>query len=268
LTVVRGVDNSTARSHNDSAKLEPLITVGFWDDFYDAYDLDHDPADGSHDITKVAVLSGATIQILANKILSSPTISSPTFGGIQSGMILSNPTIALGSLSSVIISSPTIAIGSLSSINISSAIFGDGAPNIAPKARAYLDTSQLNLTNNTWTKVLLVTESYDVGGDFASYKFVAPVSGYYKVDGAILFLTPVADTRYAAGIYVNNALVAQNVTCNGGVTDAISATISDTIYLAATDYVELFARSNSGGNTVDMEAGAASTWMSVHLISI
>jgi hypothetical protein len=74
LTVTRGVDNSTARSHNDSAKVEPMITVGFWDDFYDAYDLDHNPADGSHDITKVAMLSGATVQTLESKILSNPTI--------------------------------------------------------------------------------------------------------------------------------------------------------------------------------------------------
>lgn len=102
LTVTRGVNSSTKRSHNDSAKFEPTITVGFWDDFYDAYDADHNPADGTHDITKVAMLSGATVQTLANKILSGATIVSPNLGSI----ILSNPTIALGSLSSVVITSP------------------------------------------------------------------------------------------------------------------------------------------------------------------
>ena len=84
MTVTRGVDNSTNRSHNDGAKFEPMITVGFWDDFYDAYDLDHTMVDGSHDITRVAMLSGATVQILASKILSSPTITTPT---------ISNPSI-------------------------------------------------------------------------------------------------------------------------------------------------------------------------------
>ena len=93
LTVTRGVDNSTARAHNDSAKLEPLITVGFWDDFYDAYDADHNPADGTHDITKIALLSGATVQNLASKILSSPSISNPTFSGLLNTAVLSNPTI-------------------------------------------------------------------------------------------------------------------------------------------------------------------------------
>jgi hypothetical protein len=99
LTITRGVDNSTARAHNDSAKVEPLITVGFWDDFYDAYDADHNPADGTHDITKVAMLSGATVQTLASKILSSPTIATGS---------LASPSINYGSLSTVIISSPTI----------------------------------------------------------------------------------------------------------------------------------------------------------------
>lgn len=78
LTVTRGVNNSTARAHNDSAKFEPLITVGFWGDFYTAYDNEHTVVDGSHDITKVAVLSGATVQTVANKILSGATIITPT----------------------------------------------------------------------------------------------------------------------------------------------------------------------------------------------
>lgn len=108
LSVTRGVDNSTKRAHNDSAILEPLITVGFWDDFYDAYDADHNPADGTHDITKVAMLSGATVQTLTNKILSNATLSSPNFSGTLNSMILSSPTIALGNLSSVWISSATI----------------------------------------------------------------------------------------------------------------------------------------------------------------
>lgn len=90
LTVTRGVNNSTARSHNDGAKFEPLFTVGFWSDFYSAYDNEHTMGDGSHDITKIAVLSGTTIQTLSNKILSSPTIVTPTISGIANaqGLVL------------------------------------------------------------------------------------------------------------------------------------------------------------------------------------
>ncbi len=106
LTVTRGVDNSTNRAHNSAAKFEPMITVGFWDDFYDAYDLDHNPADGSHDITKVAMLSGATVQTLASKILSSPTIAlgslSTTYISQATVNLLTVPTLANASGASVI----------------------------------------------------------------------------------------------------------------------------------------------------------------------
>lgn len=78
LTVTRGVNNSTARSHSAGAKLEPVLSVGQWADLYSWATADHVAADGSHDISKIAVLSGATIQTLAGKILSSPTITSPT----------------------------------------------------------------------------------------------------------------------------------------------------------------------------------------------
>lgn len=102
LTVTRGVDNSTARSHNDGAKFEPMLTVGFWDDFYDAYDNEHTPYDGSHDITKVAMLSGTTVQTLENKILSAPTITlaslTTTYIGQATIAYTSLPTSTIGAL--------------------------------------------------------------------------------------------------------------------------------------------------------------------------
>lgn len=166
----------------------------------------------------------------------------------------------------------TLVGGTLNNSTMSGTIiYGDNAPNISPKARAWLNGDQLNLVNNTWTKVTLNAETYDVGADFDSTtnnRFVAPVSGYYSIKASVLFLNLVADTRYAIGIYADGALVAHSISACGGVTDAVSATVSDTIYVAATSYVELYARSNSGGNTVDVEGLTGSTWMSVHLISI
>lgn len=46
LTVTRGVNNSTARSHNDGAKLEPILTVGLWADLYTALTTEHDSSLG------------------------------------------------------------------------------------------------------------------------------------------------------------------------------------------------------------------------------
>src|SRR3990167_3619769 len=54
LTVERGANNSTARSHNDGAIVEPMLTVGFWADTYDVINTEHN-TDGTHDNTLVGM---------------------------------------------------------------------------------------------------------------------------------------------------------------------------------------------------------------------
>lgn len=193
LNVVRGVDNSTQRAHNDSAKLEPLITVGFWDDFYDAYDNDHNPADGSHDITKIAVLSGATVQILASKILSSPTITSPTFGGIQSGMILSGPTIT-----SPYISSPTVYFGSLATVTL-----------LTPTVRAFDGWQD---AAETWTYATASTITVPAGA--ASKYAVGDRIKWTQTTVKYGVITAVADTVLTIAVntdyVVTNAAISAN----------------------------------------------------------
>lgn len=56
LTVTRGVNNSTARSHNSGAVVEPMLTVGLWADLYTVVDEEHD-TDGTHDTSKVSMLA-------------------------------------------------------------------------------------------------------------------------------------------------------------------------------------------------------------------
>jgi hypothetical protein len=134
-------------------------------------------------------------------------------------------------------------------------------------ARAYKSAvTQDNLVNTTPTKVTLDAETYDVGANFASNKFTAPFNGYYHITGTIEFVNAVADKGYVASIYVNNAAVANAWSTNGGYTTACAATVTDTVYLAATDYVELFAISYSGDNTVDINNGSANTYLSIHLV--
>lgn len=216
--------------------------------------------------------------------------------------------------------------------------YGDNAPNIGVKARAYLSANQLNLTNNTWLKVQLDTETYDVGSDFdistlvsgtadgdtlnhlidsgadfvtdgvtvgdrvknttdttygyvtavaatdltlngdtfpdgnenyeiKNAKFVVPVTGYYLVSANAIFTSTVADKRYAIQVWVNRSAKA-GALAHASVNQVASANFSDVIYLTASQYVELFAQSVAGVDTVDLEGLTYSTWMSIHLISV
>jgi len=239
LTVTRGVDNSTARSHNDSAKVEPMITVGFWDDFYDAYDLDHNPADGGHDITKVAMLSGATVQILANKILSNPTIT-----GIIGGAILSNPTIALGSLSSVIISSATIiqpTMTLLQGASVTPTVEGDIQWRTGDNVLSIGDGTNPTILQlgewKSWTPTMTngavgngtLTAKYSQIGKVVALKIQLALGSTSSIGTTPTFTVPVTATS-TNGEYINT-LIAD---ADGGVFTGLALVINTTV----TPYVD------------------------------
>lgn len=135
------------------------------------------------------------------------------------------------------------------------------------KARAYLSATQVDLVDNTYTKILLDTESYDVGSDFASNKFTAPVTGYYSVNALITFTSVVADKQHTGAIYINGTLNRYFYFHSSNASN-ISGAFSDVIYLTAADYVELYGRHISGVNTVDVSGGAEHTFMTIHLLSV
>jgi len=147
--------------------------------------------------------------------------------------------------------------------------FTDTAPSINVKCRAYLGTDQLNLTDLAYTKVNLDTENYDVGSDFdtTNKRFIAPVSGYYQVNSGIYFYGITVDKRVQTHIYVNGASYASGMVTNGSL-PGIICNVSDIVYCTAGQYIELYARAITGDNTTDLVAGANSTFMSVHLLSI
>ena len=134
------------------------------------------------------------------------------------------------------------------------------------KSRIYLGTDQENLVSSDWTKVLLDTESYDVGSNFASNKFTVPVNGYYLVTGNVYYKNIVLDKRYQAAIYVNGAVVT-SCALHASLAASISVPIYDIIYLNSGDYVELYAVQVSGADTVDISSGSSITFMSTHLLS-
>lgn len=273
LTVTRGVDNSTKRAHNDSAKFEPLITVGFWDDFYDAYDNEHDPADGSHDITKIVVLSGATIQTLAGKILSSPTISSPTFSGTLSNLILSSPTVTTGSIGTNLVF-PSVAS---TTAPIHTILNQDGNIVINPgtnkmflpitscRARVSLSGNQ-TIATDADAKILLDTEEYDPGSNFASYKFTIPITGQYTIESAIQFAANNTGVR-GLNIYKNGAMTMIEEQQAVQSDAHRMSTCRKGIPLNKNDYIEMYAFQKSGG-PLAVNAGANLTYLTVILEGI
>ena len=83
---------------------------------------------------------------------------------------------------------------------------GDVSSPNKSRARAYLATSTQSIPDITATKVLFNAESFDILGEFASYKFTATKAGYYLIHSTVLWQTPVDGSLYEIFIYKNNAV--------------------------------------------------------------
>lgn len=132
-------------------------------------------------------------------------------------------------------------------------------------ARATLAGTLGTTVSGVDTKVALDTETYDVGGNFASNKFVAPVNGYYQINACVFYDLVTTGKTYTGKVYKNNASIMRSDTESSLVSGSISTHMSDVVYLAATDYIELFYL-HDGATTVDIAGGAGFTYLSVTLL--
>lgn len=137
------------------------------------------------------------------------------------------------------------------------------------KCRAYLGTAQNNFSANTNVAITLQTENYDVGGDFntGTYRFVAPVDGYYLVTACVGFSTIADQKSYQAILNYNGSDGAYHMVSSSG-TGSLRLPVSDVVYLTAGQYVELQGRTNDTSGAVDFIATSTSTFMAVHLLSL
>ena len=138
---------------------------------------------------------------------------------------------------------------------------------VGPAARAYLSADQ-TLTNATWTKINLSSESFDIGGcfDTSTYKFTPTVPGIYRVEACLSVTagTSVADT--SINIYKNGAKHSDGAY---GVSSGVYRRVvtSDLVQMnGTTDYLELYGFI-SGTGTLKVVSGAAETRLSVSLVT-
>ena len=147
------------------------------------------------------------------------------------------------------------------------------------KARAYLSADQDQLTNATWTKVELDTESYDTGGDFAvgTYDFIVPVTGYYPTTVKAVLHDLVADGGYGyvdIAIYVDPLGVGAPAVASTqenwcvAAEDRHTLILTDRLFLNKTDKVYMYVRSSVGVSKTDVTSGATNTSMEIELGSV
>ena len=101
----------------------------------------------------------------------------------------------------------------------------------------------MTVNNTSWTKVTLSTEDADTNNNFdnvTNYRFTAPTSGYYDIDGMVGYGNP-------GGVHncIEAALFINGAEYKRAIQDAPSVDVTPSVHgivkLKANDYVELFA---------------------------
>lgn len=135
-------------------------------------------------------------------------------------------------------------------------------------ASAYLSSNQSSLANNSFTKLNLNSVVYDVGSNYdtTNHKFIAPVTGFYRIRAVVFFTSAIATKQYKAAIYKNGSVYKQ-ASGHSSTTDDISVAVDAEIFLKQNDYIELFANPNVGASTVAALSGTQYTSLEVRLIT-
>lgn len=133
------------------------------------------------------------------------------------------------------------------------------------KARAYLASAQ-DVGTGAATKLLISTESYDVGNDFASNKFVTAVAGYHLILGLARLGEVIGDGKYIeTRLYVDGAEIVRSRAYSPSASGVPISIASDVSYVASSKDIELYCQHDHGANR---EMAATTTFMAVNLLSV
>lgn len=139
-----------------------------------------------------------------------------------------------------------------------------------PNGKLYLSSTQLNLVNATNTLVELDTipAAYKDGIENGVIHGIKPTKGFYSIVGKVNFLFCVADKEYTTRIEITGI----GVICKAVLQSShAGSTISPLCclpchYLDGDTTVYLYARSDSGDDTVDIDEGEEDTFLSVQRV--
>lgn len=138
-----------------------------------------------------------------------------------------------------------------------------------PAGSLYLNTQQSDLVNGAETKVELdtITSGFtDTIEDIVNSKITPAVAGLYMVIGGLTFFNQIVDKDYELLIYVSGSLRARNFGHVILVSSIFPVYIAKPLWLTKTDYVELFALSDAGENTVDIYPGKYNTFLELYRV--
>jgi hypothetical protein len=136
-------------------------------------------------------------------------------------------------------------------------------PNTVSGCHVTLSGSQ-SIAGSSYVKILLDTETWDLGGEFASNKFTVTTAGRYFVIVQTHIGDMASDKKLQNFIYKNGSDVcnARNNTSSAGHLTAITTTV---LSLAASDYIESYVY--NGDSSARNAISGAGTYMMIQRIT-
>lgn len=151
--------------------------------------------------------------------------------------------MTLDTVTSAKIGSGQVQTANIADANVTQAKLASNVVGNGPVFRAYASTTT-TVPTATFTKVNLVSETFDSNSNFSSSRFTPSVAGYYMICGLISY--SIAADGALAVIRKNGA--DHSYGCPQ-VPGSVRSNVSDIVYLnGSTDYVELFAYHGEGVN--------------------
>lgn len=123
---------------------------------------------------------------------------------------------------------------------------------------AYQSIAQAAIVTTTWTRIVFQTEVTDRLGEFdnaTNYRFTAAVAGDYIVSAGVGLTTAHAGARIVVGLYVNGTLTARLADTTPGAIGTTAIYGSAPLFLAASDFVELYLWHNDSSSLVTVAGG-------------
>ena len=208
----------------------------------------------------ITVPSGATLDISAATL--TPPATMPASSGVNF-TALNATNLGSGTV-------PTARLGS-GTADATTFLRGDQTyaaasytnPNTVSGCHVTLSGSQ-SIAGSSYVKILLDTETWDLGGEFASNKFTVTTAGRYFIIVQTHMADLAADKKLQNFIYKNGSDVcnARNNTSSAGHLTAITTTV---LSLAASDYIESYVY--NGDSSARNASSGTGTYMMIQRVT-
>ena len=138
-----------------------------------------------------------------------------------------------------------------------------------PAFRVEKRASNQSLSDSTTTTITFEHEVFDIGGNFASNKFTAPIAGIYHFNSLIRAVANSGTMDYfIMYLYKNDSLHSDMFQMQTSANNMLNSHLggSVTIQLAVDDYVEIRVQISGTSPLVHAHASGERTWFSGFLV--